>query len=92
MVRLMGRIDAQHTHPLVCQMFDALNERGLGWTRLSAISGVSVSTIQNWTFRSMPRLDLFEAVLNALGLELIIAPRGTREKLARLNAHSLPRG
>lgn len=37
-------------------------------------------TMRFWQWRHMPRVDLLDAALNALDLELVIRPIGTRDR------------
>ena len=65
-------------HPLVRQFTAVLNDRRLRYADISERAGVATKTMQAWRTRHMPRLDVFDAALNAAGLELVIRPIGTR--------------
>jgi hypothetical protein len=68
-----GRIRVpQHTHPLVRRLIVEMNEQRATFAEVSKRSGVAVDTIRFWPTRAMPRLDLFDAALGALGLELTV--------------------
>lgn len=66
---------AEHAHPLVREFVAALNEQQTTYREVADRAGVGVDTLRFWPTRHMPRLDLFEAALNVLGLELCIRPK-----------------
>jgi hypothetical protein len=76
----------QHCHPLVREFVGHINEQQTTLAEISSRSGVAVDTLRFWPTRHMPRLDLFDAALNTLDLELAIVPRGTRDKRVRRQA------
>jgi DNA-binding phage protein len=61
-------------HPLVRRMVDVMNAERTSFTEIAKRAGIDRSTIRTWD-KHLPRLDHFEAVLDALGLELFIRPR-----------------
>jgi hypothetical protein len=68
----------QHTHPLIRGLFLEINAQRATLDAVAGRSGVSFDSLRFWRTRHMPRVDLLEAALNALDLELAIVPRGTR--------------
>lgn len=62
-------------HPLVRQLFAAMNKDKIALRDLGARAGVDFQTISDWRYRSNPTLPTFEAVLNAAGYELRIVKR-----------------
>ena len=74
-----GRIKiAPNAHPLVRLFFAAMNEQQTTFAELAGRTHVAIDTMRFWQCRHMPRLDLFEAALNALDLELCIRRRSDR--------------
>lgn len=69
-----------HCHPLVREFVGHINDQKTTLAEISTRSGVAVDTLRFWPTRHMPRLDLFDAALNTLDLELAIVPRGTRDR------------
>lgn len=68
-----GRIKvAPNAHPLVREFFAAMNEQRTTFVEIAQRTHVGIDTMRFWQSRHMPRLDLFCAALNALGLELRI--------------------
>lgn len=61
-------------HPLVRQLMEAANTRGLTFTKIGEVSGVDRTTISGWRRNSLPSVELFEAALNSVGLELRVGP------------------
>lgn len=61
-----------HAHPLVRQFIAEMNEQQTTFLEVADRSGIGVDTIRFWASRHVPRLDLFEAALNTIGLELTI--------------------
>lgn len=71
-----GRIKiADRAHPLVRVFIAELNLQQTTFIEVSERSGVGVDTLRFWPTRHVPRLDTFEAALNAIGLELHIRER-----------------
>lgn len=77
-----GIVIPAHCHPLVREFIGHINEQQTTFAEISRRSGVGVDTLRFWPKRHMPRLDLFDAALNTLDLELAIVARGTRDKRA----------
>lgn len=76
-----GRIAvAPHAHPLVRQFLQAMNEQQATFAEVASRTHVGVDTMRFWQRRHMPRVDLLDAALNALDLELVIRPIGTRDR------------
>lgn len=71
-----------HAHPVVREFIVAMNDQQTTYREVSDRSGVGVDTMRFWPSRHMPRLDLMDAALNVLDLELAVVPRGTRERKA----------
>jgi hypothetical protein len=61
-----------HAHPLVRQFIAEMNKQQATYAELAARTKVGVDTMRYWPKRHIPRLDTFEAALNALGLKLVI--------------------
>ena len=71
-----GRIKiAPNSHPLVRMFFAEMNDQQTTFLELAGRTHVGIDTMRFWQRRHMPRLDLFEAALNALDLELCIRRR-----------------
>jgi len=82
-----GRIKiASNAHPLVRLFFAAMNEQQTTFVEVASRTHVGVDTMRFWQGRHMPRLDLFEAALNALDLELCIRRRKQRRAPKPLNS------
>lgn len=63
-------------HPLVRQLFAAMNERRISKTDMSRLSGVEYSSFASWQHRGYrPHLDNLDACLQVLGCELVIRKR-----------------
>ncbi|MBI1201459.1 MAG: hypothetical protein GC182_03000 [Rhodopseudomonas sp.] len=72
-----------HCHPLIREFVEHVNEQQTTFAEISTRSGVGVDTMRFWRSRHMARIDLLDAALNALDLELAVVARGTRDKRAR---------
>lgn len=68
----------QHAHPLVVRFVKEMNARGRTYREVGAESGVGVDTMRFWRTRHVPRLDVFDAVLNTIGLQLTICRKRRR--------------
>lgn len=65
----------EHAPPLVKELIRYANDQQTTLREIGERGGLSWQTISNWRYRSVPSLDLFEAALNVLDLELCIRPR-----------------
>jgi hypothetical protein len=70
----------ERCHPCVRGLFVEMNEQQATRAEVGSRAGVNTETLSTWRGRSMPLLDVFDAVLNALDLELAIVPIGTRDR------------
>jgi hypothetical protein len=68
----------QHTLPIVRGLFVGMNDQRATFGDVSKRSGVSYDTLRRWR-KHMPHVDMLEAALNTLDLELAIVPMGTRD-------------
>ncbi len=66
----------QSGSPLVRELFRAFNDKGLNFEQTCERAGIDPGTVRRWRKRP-PKLDGFEAVLNVMGLELMILPKVT---------------
>lgn len=73
-----------HAHPLVRRLIEIANEQMTTLSEVGERAGQSPKTISNWRYRSVPRLDNFEACLNAMGYELIVREMKNRDKSPEL--------
>lgn len=64
-----------HAHPLVRRLIEILNEEETTVKEAAKRANASPATVCNWRYRSVPRLDMFEAVLNSMDYELKIVKR-----------------
>ncbi|WP_315742798.1 MULTISPECIES: hypothetical protein [unclassified Bradyrhizobium] len=67
-----------HTHPIVRGFFAEMREQQASMQRVACQAGISADTISGWR-KHMPVLDVIEAALGSLDLELAIVPRGQRD-------------
>lgn len=72
--------------PLVRALFTHMDNIGLSMYALSAKSGIDSKVLSNWrTGKSSPRIDLFTAACQAVGMSLRIsspsAPRPATEQM-----------
>lgn len=65
----------EHAHPLVRQLIMEINDQNRLIGEVSRAAGVRACTVSDWRYDRLPRIDLLEALLNVLGLELVILPR-----------------
>ncbi len=80
-----GRVKiAPHAHPLVRLFVAEMNEQQTTFAELARRTAVGVDTMRFWQTRHAPRLDLFDAVLNALDLELCIRRRRSDDGAAHV--------
>lgn len=69
----------EHAHPLVRGFYAAVNAERCRLHEIAGRTNIHVCTLRQWRTRYMPRVDLLDAALNALDLELAIVPRGSRD-------------
>lgn len=73
--RWRGNLSVPTTaHPLVQELFNAMNRDKVAMRDLAARAGMDFQTISAWRYVSNPTLPMFEAALNALGYRLKIVP------------------
>ncbi|WP_420132632.1 helix-turn-helix domain-containing protein [Rhodopseudomonas sp.] len=70
----------ERCHPCVRGLFVEMNEQKATRSEVGLRAGVNEETLSSWRGRSMPLLDVLDAVLNTLDLELAIVPIGTRDQ------------
>lgn len=68
-----------HSLPVVRGLFVEMNAQRATLADIGSRAGIGKDTIRFWRFRAMPRVDLLDAALNTLDLELAIVPIGTRD-------------
>lgn len=61
-----------HAHPLIRQLVRRANQEMTTLSEIADRAGMPRATISDWRYSRMPRLDNFEAALNAMGLKLAI--------------------
>lgn len=66
---------AQNSHPCVRRFVEEMNEQQTTFAEVAERSGVGIDTMRFWQTRHMPRVDLLDAALNVLGLELCVRKR-----------------
>ncbi len=67
-----------NVHPLVRQLFTAMNARHVNKRWMAKKAGVNYTSMGDWQYRGYrPRLANIEACLNVLGYELAIVPKKT---------------
>jgi hypothetical protein len=66
---------APNAHPCVKRFMEELNEQQTTFAEVAERSAVGVDTMRFWQTRHMPRVDLLDAALNVLGLELCVRKR-----------------
>lgn len=69
-----------NTHPCVRGLFVEMNEQRATRDHITQRSHVSRDALTGWRTHNMPLLDMIDAALGALDLELAIVPRGTRDE------------
>lgn len=62
----------EKAHPLVRQFVEHANDQMTTLKDVARRAGMRRSTIGSWFTKSTPRVDMLEAALNVLGLELCI--------------------
>lgn len=66
---------APNAHPCVRSLMEAMNEQQTTFKELAQRTRVGIDTMRFWQTRHMPRVDLLDAALNALDLELCVRKR-----------------
>lgn len=61
-------------NPLIRELFRSVNAQGLVFQEVCERAGIDPNAVRRWK-RHGARLESFEAVLNAMGLELMILPK-----------------
>lgn len=64
-----------HVSRLTRQFYELVNAEQATLTEIAGRSGLSEHTLSDWRRRWAPKVDSFEAALNALGYELRIVKR-----------------
>jgi hypothetical protein len=82
----------QHVHPCVRGFFVAMRDEQASRADLSARSGIGIFTFTGWRKRHMPQLDVIDAALNAMDMELAIVPIGSRDANGFLKKKIKPEG
>lgn len=79
----------EHAHPLVRQLVVLMNEKRITFTELARVAGLTGATLASWKSKHNPRVDSFEAALNALGYELQIVQREPKKTVfdVKQNGH-----
>lgn len=67
----------RHAHPIVRRLFEEMNEQQTVMEEVGKRAGLKPETLSNWRYRTNPKLDLIDAALNALDLELCVRKRKT---------------
>lgn len=79
--RLPGAVTVlPHTHPLVRGLFAAMQQEMASMRDVAKRGGFTKTTLGSWRNRRMPMVDLLDAALNTLDLELAIVPIGSRDQ------------
>lgn len=60
---------------IVRYLFRRMEQEKISIKTMAWKSGYTGSTISNWRYRSMPRIDSIEACLNVLGLTLAVVKK-----------------
>lgn len=69
------KLSYANAHPLVKQVFDIIDDQQATYLMVECRSGVGRTTLSHWKDRSMPTLGTFEAVVQALGYDIILKER-----------------
>lgn len=76
--RWRGRLSIpNHAHPVVRRLFEEMNEQNTVMAEVCERAGLKPETVSNWRYRTNPKIDLIDAALNALDLELCVRRRRT---------------
>lgn len=65
----------EHAHPLVRRLIVEANAQHTTMKEIADRAAIQPGTFSDWRYRRMPRLDLLEAALNTLDLELYVRRR-----------------
>lgn len=65
----------ENSHPIIKLLYETLEKRGMSYSDLSKKSGINLSTVSNWKYKSNPTLLNLEAALNAVGYDLKVEER-----------------
>lgn len=60
-----------HSHPLVRELYEVMNEEEMGVLELSDRSGINKNTLKDWKHRTVPTITNIEAAGSCVGLKLI---------------------
>ncbi len=64
-----------HAHPLVRQFVQAMNSQKKTMREVARKAGLEENTVYSWRYRQNPKIENFEAAVNALGYELCLRER-----------------
>lgn len=64
----------EHSHPLVRKFVQIMHKHKTSFREVSSRTNIGVDTLRFWQGRHVPRVDLLDAALNAIGYELHIRP------------------
>ena len=74
--RWRGKIPIpDHCHPLVRKLIAECNAQQTTISEVASRANLRRESISEWRYRRMPKIDNFEAALNAIDLELVIRER-----------------
>ena len=65
----------EHSHPLVRQLFQHMNDKRLIKPAVLERAGLSKSTFESWKKKACPNIANFEAACNAAGLDIILVEK-----------------
>lgn len=65
----------KHAHPLIKKLFEEANAQQTTMTEIGERANIRRKTMSDWRYRRLPRVDLLEAALNTLDLELVVRRR-----------------
>ncbi len=71
-MRWRGKLSEGNGHPLVRELFRRMNEDRVVMQEVANRAGLKRTTISDWRYMRMPKLDLFVAAANALGYEVVL--------------------
>lgn len=71
-----GRIKiVPNAHPCVRRFIEELNNQKTTFAEVASRTNVGIDTMRFWQSRHVPRVDLLDAALNAIGYELAVRPK-----------------